>query len=77
MENLPKKGPLFRVFGAQKPTHMGGTYPYPRHVMYPPGLWPTLPSVDTVLVKCAARLDNVRGEALELVELYGVSGRVA
>ena len=36
MENLPKKGPLFREFGAQKPTHMGGTYPYPRHVMYPP-----------------------------------------
>ena len=37
MENLPKKGPLFREFGAQKPTHMGGTYPYPQHVMYPPG----------------------------------------
>ena len=36
MENLPKKGPLFREFGAQKPTHMGGTYPYPQHVMYPP-----------------------------------------
>ena len=35
-ENLPKKGPLFREFGAQKPTHMGGTYPYPQHVMYPP-----------------------------------------
>ena len=31
-----KKGPLFREFGAQKPTHMGGTYPYPQHVMYPP-----------------------------------------
>ena len=36
MENLRKKGPLFREFGAQKPTHMGGTYPYPQHVMYPP-----------------------------------------
>ena len=37
-ENLPKNGPLFREFGAQKPTHMGGTYPYPQHVMYPLGL---------------------------------------
>ena len=36
MENLPKKGPLPREFWAQKPTHMGGTYPYPQHVMYPP-----------------------------------------
>ena len=36
MENLPKKGPLFRELGTQKPTHMGGTYPYPQHVMYPP-----------------------------------------
>ena len=36
MENLPKKGPLSREFWAQKPTHMGGTYPYPQHVMYPP-----------------------------------------
>ena len=35
-ENLPKKGPLSREFGAQKPTHMGGTCPYPQHVMYPP-----------------------------------------
>ena len=35
-ENLPKKGPLFREFGAQKPTLMGGTYPYLQHVMYPP-----------------------------------------
>ena len=41
MENLPKKGPLFREFGAQKPTHMGGTYPYPQHVMYPPPRKPT------------------------------------
>ena len=40
MENLPKKGPLFREFGAQKPTHMGGTYPYLQHVMYPPGRLP-------------------------------------
>ena len=36
MENLPKKGPLFREFGAKKPAHIGGTYPYPQHVMYPP-----------------------------------------
>ena len=36
MENLLKNGPLFREFGAQKPTHMGGTYPYPQQVMYPP-----------------------------------------
>ena len=35
-ENLPKKGPLFREFWTQKPTHMGGTYPYPQHVMLPP-----------------------------------------
>ena len=35
-ENLPKKGPLFREFWTQKPTHMGGTYPYPQHVMSPP-----------------------------------------
>ena len=35
-ENLPKKGPLFREFGAQKLTHIRGTYPYPQHVMYPP-----------------------------------------
>ena len=25
MEELPKKGPLFRESGARKPTHMGGT----------------------------------------------------
>ena len=31
-----EKGPLFREFWAQKPTHMGGTYLYPKHVMYPP-----------------------------------------
>ena len=36
MENLPKKGPLFREFRPQKPAHMGGTYPYRQHVMYPP-----------------------------------------
>ena len=35
-ENLLKKGPLFREFWTQKPTHMGGTYPYPQHVMLPP-----------------------------------------
>ena len=44
MENLPKKEPLFREFWAQKPTHMGGTYPYPQHVMYPSpsGGWRTI-----------------------------------
>ena len=36
IEYLPKKGPLFREFWAQKPTHMGGTYLYPQHVMLPP-----------------------------------------
>ena len=36
MENLPKKGSLSREFWAQKPTHMGGTYPFPQHDMYPP-----------------------------------------
>ena len=42
MENLPKKGPLSREFWAQKPNHMGGTYPYPQHVMYPPPPGPEL-----------------------------------
>ena len=36
MENLQKKRPLFKEFWAQKPTHMGGTYPYPQHAMLPP-----------------------------------------
>ena len=37
-ENLPKKRPLFREFRTQKPTHKGGTYLYPQHVMLsPPG----------------------------------------
>ena len=49
-ENLPKKGPLFREFGAQKPTHMGGTYPYPQHVMYPPGLVPRYNIGDLVAI---------------------------
>ena len=31
-----EKGPLSTDFWAPKPTHMGGTYPYPQHVMYPP-----------------------------------------
>ena len=35
-ENLAKKGPLSREFWTEKPTHMGGTYPYPRHIMLPP-----------------------------------------
>ena len=41
-ENLPKKEPLFREFWAQKPTHMGGTYPNPQHVMLPPPPGPPL-----------------------------------
>ena len=49
MENLLKKGPLFREFGAQKPTHMGGTYPYPKHVMYPSG-------VNIVLMRCGVNV---------------------
>ena len=45
-ENLLEKGPLFREFWAQRPTHRGGTYPRPQHVMLPPGMvlhlrWPT------------------------------------
>ena len=40
MEKLPKKGPLFREFWAEKPTHVGGTYPYPQHAMYPQGSEP-------------------------------------
>ena len=36
-ENVPKKGPLFREFLTEKPTYMGGTYPYPQHAMLPPG----------------------------------------
>ena len=43
MENLPKKGPLFREFWAQEPTHMGGKYPYPKYVMLPPPLLPPPP----------------------------------
>ena len=31
-----KRDPLFREFRTQKPTHMGGTYPYPQQVMLPP-----------------------------------------
>ena len=27
--------PLCREFNGQKPTHMGGTYPYQQYVMYP------------------------------------------
>ena len=38
-ENVPKKRPLFTEFWTQKPTNMGGTYPYTRHAMLspPPG----------------------------------------
>ena len=39
-ENLPKRGPLFREFWIQKPTHMGGTYPQPQYVMLPSPLPP-------------------------------------
>ena len=28
---------MFREFEGQKPTHIGGTYPYPNYTMYPPG----------------------------------------
>ena len=34
MGNLMKMIPLFREFNGQKPTHMGGTYPYQQYVMY-------------------------------------------
>ena len=36
IENLPNKGSLLSEFGARKPTHMIGTYPFPQHVMLPP-----------------------------------------
>ena len=35
MGNLIKMIPLFREFNGQKPTHMGGTYPYQQYVMNP------------------------------------------
>ena len=35
LRKICRKGPLFREFWAQKPTHIGGTYPYPQHVLYP------------------------------------------
>ena len=35
-EKSAEKGSLFREFWAQKPNHLGGTYPYPQHVMYLP-----------------------------------------
>ena len=54
MENLPKKGPLFREFWAQKPTHMGGTYPYPQLVMLPPP--------PGIIILCV--LDLCRGESV-------------
>ena len=31
-----KRDPCLENLGTQKPAHMGGTYPYPQHVMYPP-----------------------------------------
>ena len=37
MGNFMKMRPLFREFNDQKPTHMGGTYPYQQYVMYPIG----------------------------------------
>ena len=33
-ENLPKRDPDLQNFGPKIPTHMGGTYLYPQHVMY-------------------------------------------
>ena len=47
-ENLPKKGRLFREFWTLKPTHIGGTYPYPQHVMLPPP-WDNTRLVDRCL----------------------------
>ena len=44
IENLPNKGSLLREFGARKPTHLVGTYPFPQHVMLPP---PPPPGCDT------------------------------
>ena len=38
MENLPQKGPVSREFWPKNPP-MGSTYPYPQHVMYPPGVF--------------------------------------
>ena len=34
--NLPNMDPYLENVGPKKPTHMGGTYPYPQHIMYPP-----------------------------------------
>ena len=33
-----KRDGLFGEFWTQKPTHMGGTFPYPQHVMLPAGV---------------------------------------
>ena len=37
LDNPPTFEENLREFWAPKPTHMGGTYPYPKHVMYPQG----------------------------------------
>ena len=59
-ENLPKRGPLFREIWTQKPTHMGGKYPYPQHVMFPPGgggvIRISVPSETPFLAFCTADL---------------------
>ena len=34
-ENLPKRGPCLDNLD-RKPTHMGGTFPYPQHFILPP-----------------------------------------
>ena len=75
MENLPKKGPLFREFWAQKPTHMGGTYPYPQHVMYPPppGSAVCIGSVDLWRwVSCFPALFDLM-MALPSIETHGIT----
>ena len=50
-ENLPKEEPLSRELWAQKPTHMGGTYPYPQHVMLPPPPGPRSSHFDSFCLK--------------------------
>ena len=37
-ENLREKVTFFREFGAQKPTHIGGQYPYRQNAKCPPPL---------------------------------------
>ena len=54
-----KKGPLFREFWIQKPTHMGGKYPYPQHVMLPPSpsgnqlVFESVEKYSVIIFKCS------------------------